>query len=383
MKLCPVHHVVPSIKEEAAGPSYSVPALAMATARRGRPVTIHASQLRELPEKSVKLRSYPHFLSRIPIARSLRLAPGLKRRLAALPDNALVHGHGLWLMPNVISAASGARSGIKVIHAPRGMLGPGALQFSARRKRLFWTLLQKRAMAHVDCWHATSEKEIEDIRNFGLRQPIALIPNGVDVPSTQEQPAIPSRKSILFLGRIHPKKGIDTLLRVWKRLQAEIPDWHLEIAGPDDNEYGRQYRAFVQTHSLQRVRFLGPLYGEEKDLAYRRASLFVLPTLDENFGLTVAEALVRETPAIVSHGAPWEGLEANDCGWWYPLGEKSLLNTLRAATRTDKATLLEMGKNGRNWISEAFSWTAISRDMDEVYDWLTGRADRPGSVIVD
>lgn len=383
MQPWPVHHVVPSIAEEASGPSYSVPALAMATAELGRSVTIHTSRTRELANKDVAVDIFPHWMVGKPLLQSVHYAPGLRRKMRALPQGTIVHGHGLWLIPNVVSAAAGAREGIKVVHAPRGMLGAGALRFSSYRKKLFWHALQKRAVAHVDCWHATSEKEIADIRDFGLKQPIALVPNGIDVPPEAELSSEPRRKTVLFLGRIHPKKGINTLLKAWAELEALFPDWQLDIAGPADNEYGAEYRQFIADHGLQRARLIGPLYGDAKGAAYSASSLFVLPTLDENFGLTVAEALVRETPAIVSHGAPWEGLTQHDCGWWHPIGEAPLRDALSQAMSTSVDELRHKGENGRQWISDEFGWPGLAARMDQVYDWLSERGDQPDFVVTD
>ena len=218
----PIHHVIPSIAEEASGPSYSVPALAMASERLDREVVIHTSRFRKLANPRVKIQTFPHWMERSPILGAVHYAPGLQRKMEELPVGSIVHGHGLWLVPNVISAAAGSRDGIKVVHAPRGMLGPGALRFSSAKKKLFWHLLQKRAVRHVDCWHATSDKEIADIRDFGMTQPIALVPNGIDFP-TPPAPGSKRDKTILFLGRIHPKKGIDTLLKVWRGLEDRFP----------------------------------------------------------------------------------------------------------------------------------------------------------------
>lgn len=376
----PIHHVVASIAEEASGPSYSVPALAMASERLGRKVVIHTSRSRELPNPKVKIELFPHWMERVPIFRAIHHAPGLYRKMEDLPHGSIVHGHGLWLMPNVISAAAGAREDIKVVHAPRGMLGAGALQFSSTKKKLFWQLLQMRAVRNVDCWHATSEKEVADIRNCGLKQPIALVPNGIDIPTP---PQTSRSKTVLFLGRIHPKKGIDTLLKVWRELEARFPSWRLDIAGPADNEYGAEYRQYIAANGIERARFIGPIYGKDKGKAYAEASLFVLPTLDENFGLTVGEALANETPAIVSHGAPWEGLVSEDCGWWHPIGEEPLLNALSEAMSTSPELLQEMGKKGRAWVARDFGWPSLASLMEQVYDWLGDKADRPDFVVTD
>ena len=112
------------------------------------------------------------------------------------------------------------------------------------------------------------------------------------------------RRQLFFLGRIHPIKGINNLLRAWQVVEHRFPDWDLLIVGPDNAGYMDEMQALAAHLRLERVAFGGPLYGEEKLRAYQAASLFVLPTHSENFGMTVAEALAAGTPAIVTQGAP-------------------------------------------------------------------------------
>jgi glycosyltransferase involved in cell wall biosynthesis len=128
---------------------------------------------------------------------------------------------------------------------------------------------------------------------------------------------------------------------------------------------------------------MGPLYGEDKIRAYRKADLFVLPTHSENFGLTVAEALACGTACVVSQGAPWHGLEANRAGWWPAIGEQPLEADLRVAMAMPQAELDAMGENGRQWMDRAFSWSHIGDTMTQVYGWLLKQVDKPDSVITE
>jgi glycosyltransferase involved in cell wall biosynthesis len=137
---------------------------------------------------------------------------------------------------------------------------------------------------------------------------------------------------------------------------------------------------------VQRVVFAGELVGEQKADAYQRASVFVLPTRNENFGVAVAEALSHGTPAIVTKGAPWGGLHEHRCGWWVDFGVEPLVSALREAMNTSPSMSWEMGQRGRDWMRREFSWCAIGAQMEEVYKWvLCGRhpADAPPSVTFD
>jgi glycosyltransferase involved in cell wall biosynthesis len=122
------------------------------------------------------------------------------------------------------------------------------------------------------------------------------------------------------------------------------------------------------------------LYGAAKLAAYRAASLYVLPTHSENFGMTVAEALAAGTPAVVTRGAPWPGLVPERAGWWVDANVAALTACLREALACPDETLAQMGRNGRAWMERDFSWSTIGREMSAVYRWLNGRGEKPSCV---
>ena len=376
-------HVLDSIAEEASGPSYSVPRLCDCLAEAGGNVTLLT--LGETPRAGTPWRHAVHApdFADVPVLGRLRFSGALRRALdTEARAAAIVHAHGLWLMPNVYPARAAAKAGRPLVVSPRGMLGPSALRFSARKKRAFWLLAQGKALRSAACIHATSGLEYDDVRAFGMRNPVAVIPNGIDVPITAEKPERREGEPnvALYLGRIHPKKGLDQLFAAWTALAEEIPDWRLDVVGPLDSDYARQQAARFGT---ERVRFVGPLYGAEKHRAYREADLFVMPTLNENFGMTVAEALAQGTPVICTKGAPWGGLPKEGCGWWIDHGAEPLAATLRHAMGLPRAERLAMGEAGRRWMAREFGWESVGRNMMAVYAWLTGAGPRPACVATD
>jgi glycosyltransferase involved in cell wall biosynthesis len=285
-------------------------------------------------------------------------------------------------MPSVYAAQAALRSSTPFVLSPRGMLGGAALRFSSGQKKLFWMLLQGRAANRASCLHATSEQEYEDIRAFGLKVPVAIVPNGIDVPSQLSQEAQKaSGRTILFLGRIHPKKGVRDLVEAWATLADRHPEWRLEIVGPTEGSYVAEVRRALA--HVPRARLAGPLYGAAKTAAYRSADLFVLPTLNENFGMTVAEALAQGTPVICSKGAPWRGLQAHGCGWWVDQGPKALIAALDEAMQLDRPTLSKMGEAGWRWMADDFRWESVASRLTAVYRWLTFKEPRPEYVLVD
>jgi len=358
-------HAIPRIDQEASGPAYSVPRLCQALAARGHEVTLSCIAAREsIP--GVRLDLHPDWpiLKRFEVSTSLARA---LRRKAGEVD--IIHNHSLWSMVNVASGLVVPGRRAKLVTSPRGTLSPWALSRTRQLKRLLKPL-QWRALERADLLHATSEQELADIRAQGLRAPIALIPNGIDVPGDLPAKNAGERRRVLFLGRIHPTKCIDRLLQAWRGLQTPHAHWDLVIAGRGDETYVRTLRDAAETQGLERVGFVGPVYGADKTLAYRNADLLVLPSHSENFGMVVAEALAHGCPVIASKGTPWQGLERQACGWWVDHDVETLAVTMDAAMRLPRSHLQAMGERGRAWMQADFSWESIAEQMEDAYGWL-------------
>ncbi|MCS6897910.1 MAG: glycosyltransferase, partial [Nitrospira sp.] len=183
---------------------------------------------------------------------------------------------------------------------------------------------------------------------------------------------------------IHPKKGLDLLLPAWKAVQDQFPRWRLVIAGPDDRDgYLEKMQTLAAQLDLKRIEFVGELTGSQKWEAFFQANLFVLPTYSENFGNVVAEALAAGIPAIVSKGAPWAGLVEKRAGWWIEIGVAPLVSCLMQALALSPEELGEMGRRGRCWMQEEFSWDSLGSRMVSTYEWITHGGAKPPWVIDD
>lgn len=379
-----VAHIVASLDPVHGGPSYAVPRLCRALAEEGAGVALLsvASPSEAPPACADGVALFPLDLPRVPILRDLRWSSALVRDLRRrAPGLGVVHSHGLWLMPNVQSAAAARAAGVPFIVSPRGMLGAAALAFSRGKKRLFWHLAQGAAVRAAACLHATSEQEYREIRAFGLANPVAVVPNGIDVPEAEpRRSASDGRRVVLSLGRLHPKKGLDRLVRAWALVEAAHPAWHLRLVGPDAGGYGTRLAALSRELGLARISIEPPLSGAAKLAAYRGADLFVLPTLNENFASTVAEALAAGTPVLASKGAPWPGLVTEGCGWWVEPEVGALAGALTQAMAVPAGHLAAMGARGRDWMIRDFSWRRVAQDMLAVYRWLIAGGAPPAAV---
>jgi glycosyltransferase involved in cell wall biosynthesis len=188
-------------------------------------------------------------------------------------------------------------------------------------------------------------------------------------------------RRLLFLGRIHPNKGLDMLLPAWKAVEDRFPDWQLSVIGPDEGGYQSQMMKFATDLAIKRIEFGGAKFGAQKWQAYADADLFVLPSYSENFGMSVAESLASGVPSIVAKGAPWAGLETNGAGWWIDIGVDPLVACLESALVQSPEALKVMGERGRAWMMREYSWQRIGQQMVDAYRWVLHGGERPAWVI--
>jgi glycosyltransferase involved in cell wall biosynthesis len=382
-----VAQVVAGLDPTHGGPSYSVPRLCAALGDAGAEVTLFSvagkgQGASDGNGPGYRDRSFRWDFASAPLLRELRLSSGLAAALRSdISGVQVLHNHGLWLIPNVESGWAARSSETPYVVSPRGMLASAALAFSNFKKRAFWTCLQGAVLRRASCLHVTSDAEYHDVRAFGLTNPVAIIPNGIDVPEPVVLPHEPSgRRTILSLGRIHPKKGLERLVRAWATIERDHPACWLRIAGPPEDGHDAMLRALGESLGVARLSIEPPIYGEQRTAAYRDADLFVLPTLNENFGVTVAEALAAGTPVVATDGAPWPALEPEGCGWWIAQGVEPLAAILDRALAMPRERLKAMGAKGRDWMIRDFSWDRVAREMMATYRWLIDRGDPPASV---
>jgi glycosyltransferase involved in cell wall biosynthesis len=375
-------HVIAGLDPIYGGPSYTVPRLCQALTMAGAEARLLSVAGVNAPDGSDR-RFFPWDWSRVPMLRNLRCSSSLAGALRDLaPKIEVIHNHGLWLMPNVDAGRTALLSGKPFIVSPRGMLAPAALAFSRVKKRIVWTLLQGEMVRRAACIHATSEQEHDEIRDFGLNNPVAVVPNGIDLPEPRAHTILDpaDRRIVLSMGRIHPKKGLDRLVRAWAMVETSYPDWELRIVGPDELGHADELAALAEQLKLRHISVEKSITGDAKFLAYQLADLFVLPTLNENFAVTVAEALAAGTPVIATKGAPWRALQSEGCGWWIDHGVEPLAAALTNAMAMTRRALYAMGAKGRAWMARDFSWDRVAHNMLTVYHWISSGGEAPDTV---
>lgn len=387
-----VIHTVASLRKSAGGPSCAVTSLCAALNQIGLSIDLFSQDIpaaapddENVMPSADGVRTTLIKAVHLPLVRmsyAPTLGAALRERGAAL-KNGVFHDNGLWLPINHTVASVARQLNIPLIITPHGMLEPWAINHKAWKKRLAWHLYQRRDLESAAVLHATAAQEAESFRQIGLRQPIAIIPNGTDLPEWRDltYPKGSPRK-MLFLSRIHQKKGLLELVQAWKTIKPI--GWKMIIAGPDEGGHQKIVEAAIHQAGLQDdFEFTGPVYGAEKETLYRSAEIFVLPTFSENFGLVVAEALACGVPVITTKGAPWQGLHTHRCGWWIDIGVEPLVAALREAMNLPPDTLRDMGQRGRAYVERDFGWPGIAEQMLSVYQWVLGQGERPDGVRTD
>jgi len=382
-----VVHVAAGLHPRSGGPSRTVVQLTDALARQPQlSVTLLSQSLAGEPSVASTAPEVARRMAGSSSARAMRLALPLRAELHRLLGShrpSVIHSHGLWAPAVHWACRAARRRGIPLVAHPRGMLEPWALGHKAWKKRIGMALFQRRDLDAARVLIATSAQEYENIRKLGLRQPVAVIPNGVDLVSprhaVRRSPRQGERvRNALFLSRIHPKKGLPNLLQAWARLSPR--GWRLRIAGPDEGGHLAEVMALARHLGIaESIDVVGEVDGERKSDTYGDADLFVLPTFSENFGVVVAEALAHGVPVITTRGAPWGDLETERCGWWIDIGVDPLVEALRAAMALSDDERQAMGARGREYVRR-YDWEAIARDTVAVYSWILGSGVRPDCV---
>lgn len=283
----------------------------------------------------------------------------------------LIHTNGLWLDLNYYSGVVARRKKIPYIVSPHGMLYPQALAIKPWRKRLMRLLCFNHLLRNAACIHVTCEEELHHYRALGFNNPVAVIPNLLpEIPGIEEVPQDRCIKRIGFLGRFHPIKNLSALLNAWCILENETKNAELLLIGSGSKAYEEELYHIASNAPNGNIRFCGFVDGKEKYRLLGSLTALCIPSLQENFGMTVLEALAMETPVIASKTTPWKELESEHCGWWVDNDPKSLADIIRRVLHLSEEERKEMGKNGKNLLLRKYHANIVSQQMMNLYHWL-------------
>jgi poly(glycerol-phosphate) alpha-glucosyltransferase len=275
------------------------------------------------------------------------------------------------------------------------MLDPWALKNSFVKKKVATVLYEARSLSGAGCIQVNSDTELLAARSFGLKNPICIIPNGVALPDLEETYAFSPQHQLevlknrghsilLYLGRLHPKKGLPQLVAALHRMHGDCGQWVLVIAGWDQVEHTKDLRQLAGSLDLNdRVIFLGPQYGVAKDLCFRCADAFILPSYSEGLPMAVLEAWSYAKPVLMTPACNLPAGYAVGAAIRIEPEAGSIEQGLRQLFEMPVVERKEMGRKGRALVVESFSWHSAAAQLRTVYAWLLGCGSPPACVVLN
>lgn len=331
-------------------------------------------------------RTYP-----IRVSRRYGYAPGLRKALDDVKTD-IVHSHGLWVYTSTAAHRFTRKTGCPRVVSTHGMLEPWAVRNARWKKKIAGWLYEDRQLNDATCIRALTLTEAGSIRAYGVRNPICIVPNGVDsrrtdsvAPPSWRDKAFKDRKVALYLGRLHPIKGLPNLLKAWSRVQKDnfsgAREWALAIAGWDQGGNEKELRRLSEDLGLSHIRFVGPQFGSDKSAAYAHSDAFILPSFSEGLPMTLLEAWSYGLPAVMTPGCNIPEAFQADAAIRVETEVPSIVQGLRELFRMSDAERRELGSRGRAFVRKRFAWSMVASEMKSVYEWLLGGGAPPGCVI--
>lgn len=388
-----VLHVIASMSPDAGGPVTSVQGLTRALVHEDVYCEIFTvrrdgSEAEVTRDSPIPIHQFePGFLARFWNAYSKRLANVLRNRLASGTFD-LVHVHEPWHYPGFVAFRAARKYTVPYILTPHGALDAWCLQQKAMKKRIYTRLIQNHILKFADALHALTQEERARVMELGYETPVRVAPNGIDLAPFEEtfnvsdflarHPGLLGKRVILFLGRLHPIKGLEVLTRSYIKISRMFKDAALLIVGPDGDGIQKQMEATLKTASaLDRTVFTGMLTGRDKLVALASADMLVLPSHAEVFGHVILEAWAAGLPVIVSRRC---GLATNvsehDAGLVVEPNDDIALTQAIHAVLLDSKLRVRMGDNGRKLVKEKYSWRAVAASMADLYRTLVDSPPR-------
>lgn len=315
----------------------------------------------EIPSSFIGSRTWPQ---------KFFYSPDIKERSSAWGEEMDVfHGHGFYVYPNWVLGGEARKRSKMLIYHPHGFLEPWILNRSKVPKAIAHTLFENKNFAYAQLWRALTDKEANQIRDCGVKAPIVVAANGVHLNEYDKQPDTglcpeKKKKRILFLARIHPKKGLKILLEIWPEIQKQFGDWEIIVAGPDEGGHRTELEQLSESKGLtDSVKFIGTVSGDSKLAWLKSSDLFILPSYSEGFSVAVLEAMTCGKPVLITSGCNFPEVNPENAGWICEAEHSSLSKALVNALSLPEEELSTMGECGRALVEKKYTWTKIAETL--------------------
>jgi glycosyltransferase involved in cell wall biosynthesis len=313
-------------------------------------------------------------------------------RKSVLNSNAdILHNHGVWEFTSFISLSWKNKTKKPYMITTHGMLDIWALKNSSFKKKLMYKIVEKKYLENAVCLHALNKEEEKSIREIGLKVPICVIPNGIVIPDNQLKLSpiwdinlIQNRKVILFLGRFHPKKGLENLLYAWSNLtqKEKNKDWVIAIAGWSKDNYEKNLFDIVEKNNLKdNVFFLGSVLDDAKKSVLQNSDAFILPSFSEGLPISILEAMAYKLPVLMTKECNLSDAFINQSALEIQPNVESIEEGIIKIINMSSEDRNIIGENGFDFVKNRYSWEKVSHDMKSVYNWIMGKENKPSCVF--
>ena len=372
-----VLHVIGTLHPSYGGPAIACPELCEALVRRGHDVELFVTERSPDRDGSVAdvVDRYGLKVTCFPIqfpgeyGLSVPLAKALWSRVE---DFDVVHIHSLYRFHSAATALVCQRRSVPYIVSPHGSLDAYHWLQKRWKKAPYEFVVERRNLDRARVIHVTSSHERDGVEKLGVRASARVVPYGVRRPDgwdsmSEHGRAVRDQGAVVFIGRLAVKKRIDILIAAFAILAAGDPTVSLLIAGPDEAGLEEELRSqAVRLNLSDRVRFLGAVYGEEKWKLLAEASMFVLPSEDESFGIAVAEAMAAGVPVIVSEGVALHGAIADaHAGLVVDRSADAVAEAMRRLL-ADQDLATSLGRRGQELADRLFGWDSVGGQMESL-----------------
>lgn len=283
----------------------------------------------------------------------------------------VIHGHGFYVYLNWAIGSKTIKHKKMLVYHPHGFLEPWILSRSRIPKKIAHFLFESKNFRYAQLWRALTLKEADQIRACGITAPIVVAANGIhleeyDRPFNEATIPTKTRKRILFLARIHPKKGLKLLLEVWPDIAPKYKDWEIIVAGPDEGGHrGELVQLTKRLNIEESVKFVGTVTGETKLAWLKSSDLFILPSYSEGFSVAILEAMACSIPVLGTSGCNFPELADANAGWICEADKTKIADCIDRALQSSDTDLTAMGKNGRQLVEQRYTWKSIATTITD------------------
>lgn len=362
-------HVVPSIAKEEGGPSKAVIEMCKEQNKQGIKsdiLTTHKNNKRKV--KNQKVYSFKSYLG-------YKYSPKLKKWLKNnISGYDLLHIHTVFCYTTYLAAKQARRTNTPYIIRTIGQLYPWCLNQKKLKKKIYLELIERKNLENASLLHFTTEDEKENM-GINIENDSYILPLGIKKTEKIRKekfnelfPKLKDKKIILFLSRIHPKKGLDLSISSLERILKNKKEWVLVIAGDGPKRYVKKIKNLVEKLDLvEKVKFTGFVGGDKKQALLQNSEIFILPSHSENFGISVIEAMQSGTTVATSNNVGvYKDIKKENAGEVFSLDEKEIRESIRKLINNSKIRK-KQGKKGKKIVKEKYSWNKITKKQINIY----------------